>query len=70
MEKISFWKKLNSIKVFIFMLVFCSTNYFMQVGKIRGMEYVSIMTLIVGIFSWAHEHTKGLAEKCDCEEKE
>jgi len=68
--KDSIWTKLNSIKYVVFCMVFASTNVFMALGKITGLEYVSLMTLIVGIFTAGHEFTKSISEKYDCKDGE
>ena len=55
------WReRIKSIKFTVFMLVWLPSVVFLAVGKLNGIQFVSLMSLIVGIFTVAHEHTKKL----------
>jgi hypothetical protein len=55
------WReRIKSIKFTVFILVWIPSVAFFAMNKLTGGEFVTLMTLIVGIFTVAHEHTKRL----------
>ena len=57
-KHISYKDRLKSIKFTIFLLVYIPSVVFVPLHLITGIQFVSLMSLIVGIFTVAHEHTK------------
>jgi len=51
-------ERLKSIKFIVFFLVFAASCVFLPLGMINGTQFVSLMALIVGIFTAGHEHSK------------
>lgn len=59
-KTVLFREKLKSIKFVIFMLVYIPSVAFVPLHLITGTQFVSLMGLIVAIFTAGHEYTKKL----------
>jgi hypothetical protein len=57
-KTVPFKDRIKSIKFVIFLLVYIPSVVFMPLHLITGVQFVSLMSLIVGIFTVAHEHSK------------
>jgi len=57
-KPIPFSERIKSIKFVAFMLIFIASCVFLPLGKIDGTQFVTLMGLIMTIFTAGHEVSK------------
>jgi len=60
-KTVPFLERIKSIKFVAFMLIFIASCVFLPLGKIDGTQFVTLMGLIMTIFTAGHEVSKRTA---------
>ena len=57
-KTVPFLERIKSIKFVAFLLIFIASCVFLPLGKIDGTQFVTLMGLIMAIFTAGHEISK------------